>query len=904
MTIFIGGDNSEFLRRWEAVRRALRRGLGSEAMAASESILTGLAAATAALGAFGAASIKMAGDMQANKRAFSTLLGDARQAEEFLGQLAKFASVTPFELPGLVTAAKKLLAFGFAAEDVIPIMAAIGDAAAMLGIGQEGIDRLTLAIGQMQAKGKVSGEEMRQLAEAGIPAWQFMADAIGVSIPEAMDRAEKGAIDSTTGINAVLMGMQAKFKGGMEGLSHEIPGLFSTIKDNVGAVMREVGDKLIDAFDIKGKMESLAADLGSIAQYVKANGINEALKNLIPKELSLAIFAVAGALAGAAIPAIIAFGIALWTAMVPLLPFIMAGVTLASVAWVIWQAWEPLGDLFHTTWTAAAAYTQQKWAEIKSVVYGGVANVLSAIMPLLNLFGGGLKDAAAGWLATMQQGAAAANEEAVDAAGRLQAAVEGIGKAYDGIGNSLEGGAVNLKDIVSGISLDTTFKGLTKGVQSVGDATGKAAKEAEKAWEKLETKAKQVSQAIYDQWVQTTKTEMEQLDIWLAQQLADLEETKAANENYQRDLLMLEAVYSVRRRKILDEEAKKRTSIWDQAADAMRSLQQKLGGIGLTGVVKQKYDIQTDAANQITELQRKYRDWATEYTTATDKQKEDFRAAWEANGIQFAITEQGMVDFSKQVATEQVAIEADKNQKLTDLHYERVKFQDDLEQARADGDVARYQKLLNTEQAMAAQDLSGRQKYLDAYYEVWKGSHQSAMEVMAQTMSGMYEGLQGFFGDIISGTKSIGDAWRDLGRSILKIIADIAAKWAASQITSLVGNLFGGIGGSTSQTASSGLTSSQQSLANQLLPTAFAFASGGDYSGGLALVGEEGPELINFNRGGRIYTARDTQNMLSGGSSPTIVMNITTPDASSFRQSRTQIAASLHAALVMGRRNL
>jgi len=894
MTIFIGGDNSEFLRKWESVRRALRRGLGSEAMAASESILTGLAAATAALGAFGAASIKMAGDMQANKRAFSTLLGDTKQAEAFLEQLAQFASVTPFELPGLTTAAKKLLAFGFAAQDVIPIMAAIGDAAAMLGIGQEGIDRLTLAIGQMQAKGKVSGEEMRQLAEAGIPAWQFLADAIGVSIPEAMDKAEKGTIDSTTGINAMLMGMQAKFKGGMEGLSHEIPGLLSTIKDNASAVMRQIGDKLIDSLDIKGKLEALATDLGSIAQYIKANGINEALKNLIPKELSLAIFAVAGALAGAAVPAIIAFGIALWTAMVPLLPFIAAGAALGATAWMIWQAWEPLGDLFGNVWTAAVSYTQQKWAELKSLVYGGVASVLSAIMPLLNLFGGGLKDAASEWLTAMQQGTAGANTEAVDAAGRLQAAVEGLGKAYDGIGSALTSGTVNFKDLVSSVNLDTTFKGLTKGAQGIGEATQEAGKEAEKAWEKLEAKARQVSKAIYDQWVQTTKTELEQLDIWLAQQLADLEETKDANENYQRDVLMLEAVYSARRRKILDEEAKKRTSIWDQAADAMRSLQQKLGGIGLSGVVKQKYDIETDAENQITELQRKYRDWTAECTAATDQQKADFRAAWEGNGIQFRITEQGMADFSRQIAAEQVAIEAEKNQKLKDLHYERVKFQEDLEQARADGDVARYQELLTTEQAMAAQDLAGRQKYLDTYYEVWKGAHQSTMEVMAETMSGFYDGLQGFFSDVITGTKSIGDAWRDLGRSILKIIADIAAKWAASQITLLLGNVFGGTSGSAGQTTAGGLTGSQQSLANQLLPTVFAFASGGDYSGGLALVGEEGPELINFNRGGRIYNARDTQNMLA--SQPTIIMNITTPDIQSFKKSQSQIYASAYRA--------
>ena len=120
MTIFIGGDNSDFLKKWESTKRALRKGLGSEAMAASESIATGLAAATAALAAFGVASIKLAGDMDASRKALTTLLGDAKAAEKMLADLATFAADTPFELPGLITASKKLLAFGFASQDIIP----------------------------------------------------------------------------------------------------------------------------------------------------------------------------------------------------------------------------------------------------------------------------------------------------------------------------------------------------------------------------------------------------------------------------------------------------------------------------------------------------------------------------------------------------------------------------------------------------------------------------------------------------------------------------------------------------------------------------------------------------------------------------------------------------------------
>ena len=290
-------------------------------------------------------------------------------------------------------------------------------------------------------------------------------------------------------------------------------------------------------------------------------------------------------------------------------------------------------------------------------------------------------------------------------------------------------------------------------------------------------------------------------------------------------------------------------------------------------------------------MRKKYRDLALEYSTGTASQQEQFRKAWEANGIQFTITETGMVNFSRQAAAEQVAIEAEKNQKIKDLHYDRVKFQEELDRARSDGDITKFQQLLTTEQAMFAQDLAGKQQFIDAYYEVWKGSHKSSMEIMAQQMSGTYDGLKGFFSDVITGTKSIGEAWQDLGKRIMKIIADMAAEWLASQI---IMSLFPSFAPAKTRGGISGIPGQ--------------YAAGGNYPGGLALVGEKGPELINFNRGGHVFTAAETKKMLRADANNTrpmiINMNITTPDASSFRRSQSQIMAEANAAFALGRRNL
>lgn len=175
--------------------------------------------------------------MQQASIAFTTMLGSGTKAQAFLTQLKDFAAKTPFEFPDLLTASQRLLAMGFAAKDVIPDLTAIGDAAAGLGASPETIDRVTLALGQMHAKGKVSAEEMMQLTEAGIPAWDFLSKAIGKSTSETMKLSEEGLIPADKAIKAITDGMETRFGGMMDKQAHTFSGSMSTIHDVVQSVM-------------------------------------------------------------------------------------------------------------------------------------------------------------------------------------------------------------------------------------------------------------------------------------------------------------------------------------------------------------------------------------------------------------------------------------------------------------------------------------------------------------------------------------------------------------------------------------------------------------------------------------------------------------------------------------------
>ena len=168
-------------------------------------------AVTDSIGALGSYMSKM----EQNQIAFESFLGSAGAARVFQQDLVKLAADTPFELPQLTQASKKMLAFGFAARDIVPMMTAVGDAVSGLGGSALMIDRVTIALGQMKAKGRVQGDELLQLAEAGIPAYQILQEKLNLTGKQVANIGREG-IKADVAIKALVEGMNDRFGGMMQ----------------------------------------------------------------------------------------------------------------------------------------------------------------------------------------------------------------------------------------------------------------------------------------------------------------------------------------------------------------------------------------------------------------------------------------------------------------------------------------------------------------------------------------------------------------------------------------------------------------------------------------------------------------------------------------------------------------
>lgn len=392
LQVVVGAKIDGLRKEIDSVQKILKQKFGSKGLGISESSLEVLGGFGLVIAGIGAASVKAAADMEQTRKAFTTLLKNATLAKDFLAELETFAANTPFELPGLLQASKKMLAFGFTAQQVIPVLTAVGDSAAALGMGQDGIDRLTIAIGQMQAKGKVSAEEMLQLAEAGVPAWQMLADAMGTSIPQAMKMAEKGTIDSATGIQAIISGMNSKFGGMMQEQSSTINGMLSNIQDSFGQTMVVVGDEITEGLDLKPALKEAQDDLSDFAAKVKSNGIAEAIRDTVPPEAGATIAAFAAVLTATAIPAMVKLGLSAAGTAAAFAgitgPIALAAAGIGVAAYLIWDNWEWVGEQWDDLCWSIELAAGRMAAGVKTVIVGVVSNIAWLADKIASFVGG------------------------------------------------------------------------------------------------------------------------------------------------------------------------------------------------------------------------------------------------------------------------------------------------------------------------------------------------------------------------------------------------------------------------------------------------------------------------------------------------------------------------------------
>lgn len=176
------------------------------------------------------AGIEFNAKMEAYQTAFTTLLGNAEDADRVMSQIREDAAHTPFDVDSLTRANQMLISTGISADDARDDVLNLANAISATGGGSEELSRMAANMQQIKNAGKATQLDIRQFAYAGIDIYGLLADSMGITTEQA--REMDVTYEQLSAALAKAAGEGGKYENALEKQSQTFQGRISTLKDN------------------------------------------------------------------------------------------------------------------------------------------------------------------------------------------------------------------------------------------------------------------------------------------------------------------------------------------------------------------------------------------------------------------------------------------------------------------------------------------------------------------------------------------------------------------------------------------------------------------------------------------------------------------------------------------------
>lgn len=320
---------------------------------------------------------KMAMDAEQTHIAFETMLGSTVKATAALADLKQFANTTPFESEEVTKSGRSLLAYGFAVNELLPNLKAVGDVAAGT---QVPLTDLANIFGKARVAGRLYAEDVNQLTERGVPIIDELAKVFKTSAGEVKKLVEQGAVGfpQLQQAFANMSGEGGRFFNLMEKQSVSTGGKWSTFTDLIKERALGIGTDLLPATNslidfgttvlqnidyVKGLAGIAAA--GTVAWYgytgamtaytaiTKAGGLYTAAMTAGQWALN---FALSANPVGVVVGGLVAFSAAIYTAY-------QKSETFRGAVWGLWDATK-------TVFSSIASLGKNVFGSLSDIIIG------------------------------------------------------------------------------------------------------------------------------------------------------------------------------------------------------------------------------------------------------------------------------------------------------------------------------------------------------------------------------------------------------------------------------------------------------------------------------------------------------------------------------------------------------
>ena len=385
------------------------------------------------------------------------------------------------------------------------------------------------------------------------------------------------------------------------------------------------------------------------------------------------------------------------------------------------------------------------------------------------------------------------------------------------ITSGLDGGGGGL-DVGGGGGGGGSDAGSGKGGKGGGGGHGKG--------EDLAKEAKQIHEKILQSFLEMQGNQVELIELQYKKEREELEKSKAANKNYQEDLKLLDEVYTDKRIKAKQEEFTKLRSIETKIRDMQKDFIVATADKDSTGSISPAMQLAKDYTDAIDEIQDRYANMTDEFVKMDKMAQQHYIDTLKAKGIAFDVMEDGRIAFTEQANAEILAKNQEFMQKAMEQHRTLADEKWAIDEAMRTQNFEALQTALTDEYVAMQQNYELRKQLMEEYQQAVMDSHWNGQAVMFEAMSAGIDKMQEGISGLLQGTMSVTQAFQNMGKAILKTIADSVAQWIAAQVKQAVfGKMLQSQQTTTSIAAAKAQTPAWATLAQQMAMATFGMSS-------------------------------------------------------------------------------
>ena len=300
--------------------------------------------------------------------------------------------------------------------------------------------------------------------------------------------------------------------------------------------------------------------------------------------------------------------------------------------------------------------------------------------------------------------------------------------------------------------------------------------------EDLAKEAKQIHEKILQSFLEMQGNQVELIELQYKKEREELEKSKTANQNYHEDLKLLDEVYAEKRIKAKQEEMTKLRAIETGIRDMQQDFAFKTASKDSTGNVSPAVQLKNDYENAIDEIEDRYADMVDKFMKMDKMEQQHHIDLLKQRGIEFEMSADGQISYEQRKNEELLAAQDEFNKKALQQHTDLVNEKYAIDEAMRTQNFDALQAALSDEYIAEQQHYDAKKQLMEEWKQATIDAHWNGQQLLIDALNAGIDSMQSGISGLIQGTTSLMTAIQNIGKAILKTIADFIASWIAAMV--------------------------------------------------------------------------------------------------------------------------